>query len=224
MCMKNLAYQIIHLYGDLVNYVNEQGYSPLHLLASKPSAFRSGSHISSLNKIIYHFFGTRKEEAQKSGGQGDAENPEAGHQGNQSTNGLAHRNKLFPCNYDILFEYIKLVSKAMLVILGLGSRKIRKLQIKKEKHTWSVQIMNELLQRASIYEYEDNGRNPQQSPPPKDGETAPYAVVEGGTVTFGSSVVLEEDQQPETSTALYSETNQEDQNKGNKGEGDPLVL
>ncbi|XP_034229651.1 serine/threonine-protein phosphatase 6 regulatory ankyrin repeat subunit B-like [Prunus dulcis] len=50
----DLAYQIICLYGNLVNYVNELGVSPLHLLASKPSAFRSGCHLSPTDRIIYH--------------------------------------------------------------------------------------------------------------------------------------------------------------------------
>ncbi|KAK9286994.1 hypothetical protein L1049_015402 [Liquidambar formosana] len=49
----DLGYQIIRLYKFLVNYVNKQGFTPLHLLATKPSAFRSGSHLS-FNRIIYH--------------------------------------------------------------------------------------------------------------------------------------------------------------------------
>ncbi|RDX81521.1 NF-kappa-B inhibitor alpha, partial [Mucuna pruriens] len=50
----DLAFQIIHLYEDLVNWVNECGFSPLHLLASKPSAFRSGSRLGRLEMIVYH--------------------------------------------------------------------------------------------------------------------------------------------------------------------------
>ncbi|KAM1805359.1 hypothetical protein ACFX11_031351 [Malus domestica] len=50
----DLAFQIIDLYGDLVNYVNAQGFSPLHLLATKPSAFKSGSQLGLFQKIIYY--------------------------------------------------------------------------------------------------------------------------------------------------------------------------
>lgn len=50
----DLAFRIIHMYAKLVNYVNDQGLSPLHILASKPSAFRSGSHIGGWYKWIYH--------------------------------------------------------------------------------------------------------------------------------------------------------------------------
>lgn len=54
LCLADLAFQIICLYEDLVNYVNEEGYSPLHLLASKPSAFKSGSHLRPFKRIIYY--------------------------------------------------------------------------------------------------------------------------------------------------------------------------
>ncbi|KAL6133749.1 hypothetical protein ACLB2K_065983 [Fragaria x ananassa] len=50
----DLAFQIIALYKDVVNYVNKDGFSPLHLMASQPSAFRSGSHLSHWNRIIYN--------------------------------------------------------------------------------------------------------------------------------------------------------------------------
>ena len=32
--------------------------------------------------------------------------------------------------------------------------------MKKQKHTWAVQIMNELLHYTSSYEYDDTGANP----------------------------------------------------------------
>lgn len=35
--LTDLAFRIIHMYEKLVNYVNDQGLSPLHILASKPS-------------------------------------------------------------------------------------------------------------------------------------------------------------------------------------------
>nr|XP_023881104.1 uncharacterized protein LOC111993465 [Quercus suber] len=50
----DLAFRIIHLYEKLVNSFNEKGWTPLHLLASKPSAFRSGSHLGGWYKMIYY--------------------------------------------------------------------------------------------------------------------------------------------------------------------------
>ncbi|KAG2395919.1 uncharacterized protein HKW66_Vig0067050 [Vigna angularis] len=49
----DLAFQIIHLYGDLVNLVNESGLTPLHLLANKPSVFKSGCHLGRFERIVY---------------------------------------------------------------------------------------------------------------------------------------------------------------------------
>ncbi|KAK9281390.1 hypothetical protein L1049_004290 [Liquidambar formosana] len=110
---------------------------------------------------------------------GDIENPRDKNPGNQSTNGSQGR-QLFPSNYDSCYESIKLISKAMLVILGFGyTNAIRKLRNKKEKHTWSVQIMNELLQSTSTYEYEYDGKNPDQTLPltHKDDETTAYSTI-----------------------------------------------
>lgn len=45
-----------------------------------------------------------------------------------------------------------------------GSNNIKKLRRKKERHVWSIQIMDELLQCASYYEYDDNGSQPGTQP------------------------------------------------------------
>ncbi|KAG2665194.1 hypothetical protein I3843_16G115400 [Carya illinoinensis] len=51
----DLAFQIIQLYPNLANKVNEKGLSPLHILAAKPSAFRSGKpHGSIWHRAIYN--------------------------------------------------------------------------------------------------------------------------------------------------------------------------
>ncbi|CBI36466.3 unnamed protein product, partial [Vitis vinifera] len=50
----DFAFQIIHQYRDLVDSVDENGLTPLHLLASKPTAFRSGTPLSWFERIIYH--------------------------------------------------------------------------------------------------------------------------------------------------------------------------
>ena len=42
------------------------------------------------------------------------------HSGSDATNG-AQGHKLFPANYGTCFEFVKFASKAMLVILGLGT-------------------------------------------------------------------------------------------------------
>ncbi|BFG43097.1 hypothetical protein CerSpe_293710 [Prunus speciosa] len=247
----DLAFQIINLYKDLVNSVNEQGVSPLHLLAAKPSAFRSGSHLSPTYRIIYHciyvdelrvegpdslnqgIIKSFKEEKDPkypenyqtcinfirlfwklirvvslSPCRGGKTDPETGVEPNSKSHkqlldkGTRHQSfDEFPDNYRICFEYVKLLSKAMLIVLGLGSTQIRKIREKKEKHKWSVQIMNELLTRTSMYEYEDSGMNP--APLKDKEETLPYEIVDGGDVIMGRESIIElpkDDDKKETKT------------------------
>ncbi|KAH7517254.1 hypothetical protein FEM48_Zijuj09G0043500 [Ziziphus jujuba var. spinosa] len=51
----HLAYQIIYLYEDLVDSVNENGLTPLHILATKSSAFKSGSNAGLWKRLIYEY-------------------------------------------------------------------------------------------------------------------------------------------------------------------------
>ncbi|KAL5863954.1 hypothetical protein ACOSQ3_001468 [Xanthoceras sorbifolium] len=230
----DLAYQIIHLYGELVNSVNVQGLSPLHLLAAKPSAFRSGSHLGRCKGFVYHCIfvdelkvekpdkhsvpeivdtkepkkyppnyetcynligllvkaikvvtrAASRECIKKDGKTEDAENP---NEEDDSSTIKTQGHQFLPPNYSGSFEFVKLVSKAMLIILGLGSNNLRKLREKKQKHTWSIQVMNKLLQQASMYEYEDDGTKPipALSQPEEDSqETKPYAIGAQGDITF----------------------------------------
>ncbi|KAG6676733.1 hypothetical protein I3842_15G166100 [Carya illinoinensis] len=214
----DLAFQIVHLYPGLVDMVNEQGFFPLHLLATKPSAFRSGSHLGRFYKLVYHsifvdeltheheydddqtppaIIKNRKEEKNpnypenyrtcinffrlfwkmahvvvprtKDGSKpSDAENGTnyqstiAHGSNNADHRGTREGHRLFPANYDTCFEFVKFASKAMMVILGLGSNMIRKIRDKKEKHTWAVQVMNELLKHTKTYEdcYTAGGADP----------------------------------------------------------------
>ncbi|KAK1560787.1 hypothetical protein Q3G72_030896 [Acer saccharum] len=252
----DLAFQIIHHYKELVNSVNERGFSPLHLLAAKPSAFRSGSHLGRWNEFIYHLMHRATDctfdnqgkplasEAEDRPTQcsfdnegnpipilvaedhptqcsfdnewktiADAENPCEGEGDDDEPNSTfkAQGHQLFPPNYSVCFELVKLVSKAILVILGLGSNKIRKIREKKQNNTWSIQVMNELLKRASMYEYLDDGKKPQSSPSqPEDDshdETKPYAIGAGGNITF----VKESFENNQQLTSIVSGANQQDQ-------------
>ncbi|KAK4281207.1 hypothetical protein QN277_012729 [Acacia crassicarpa] len=50
----DLAFHMIKLYPDLVGKYDVKGMTPLHVLASKPSAFRSGVRLSWWKQIIYY--------------------------------------------------------------------------------------------------------------------------------------------------------------------------
>uniref|UniRef100_A0A2N9FN13 Uncharacterized protein n=1 Tax=Fagus sylvatica TaxID=28930 RepID=A0A2N9FN13_FAGSY len=60
-----LSLSILRMYSDLVCLADKDGKSPLHVLASKPSAFKSGSDLSWFEKIIYHAIATTDEQELK---------------------------------------------------------------------------------------------------------------------------------------------------------------
>ncbi|CAN6694003.1 unnamed protein product [Malus baccata var. baccata] len=261
----DLAFQIIYLYGDLVNYVNAQGFSPLHLLATKPSAFKSGSQLGLFQKIIYYCIYVDELKADRSNegiiktfkveekpnypenyqicinfirlfretipgviknvvqanqrqrrekNSADPENQRTLNTSNSGSksNDLSQGHQKFPRNYTTCFEFVKLISKAMLIVLGLGSTQIRKIREKKKKHKWSVKIMNELLKRARMYEYEDSGMNPQTH---KDNdETKPYELVDGRAVFMLPE--SDSEQATVTSSAFQLEKPKKDHKAENK--------
>ncbi|KAJ8749511.1 hypothetical protein K2173_025706 [Erythroxylum novogranatense] len=200
----NLAFQIIHLYDEhsngqahhaLVNTYNERGITPLHLLASKPNAFRSGSHLRGYSRLVYYCtfvddltvekpYKEHEKSGQASKETDDSHYPEhcktliyflllvkrmikivfsvkTSERGRDKQNPQARgRVQIFPSNYDTCFQLVKFASKAILVFLGLGSSEISKIKEKKEKHRWAAQLLNELIERATMYEYEESGTEP----------------------------------------------------------------
>ncbi|XP_028769150.1 uncharacterized protein LOC114726653 isoform X2 [Neltuma alba] len=198
----DLAFQIIHLHEDLANWVNEKGCSPLHLLASKPCAFKSGSCLGWMETIIYHCIYIEKlklenQEHHKCPGaaedsdchdcpdnynilweaysliktavkvvagniskpfERDAEDPGEG--GSREDGGRA--NPLFPANYQACCDLIKFFYLVIVTMFGKGSEEWRKIYEKKRTHTWSVQIVKQLLHSTSLHEYEDDGGKPQE--------------------------------------------------------------
>ncbi|KAK9180412.1 hypothetical protein WN943_029621 [Citrus x changshan-huyou] len=242
-----LAFQIIRGYPELVNSVNENGLTPLHILASKPNAFESSSRLGLFDSIIYCCVLVDKLKEEKydheacsndsransglnipqnyeacinflklikisirvlttaQGEADDEENPQ--HKSSKplgdtilgssssatdseskdqvtgssdarkgSTDGIDLSKKddgedqLFPPNYATCVLLFRVMMKAMLIVLGLGIWRINHITEKKERHTWAIQVMCELVQRASSYKYEDNGRKPRNSGPKKDEE------------------------------------------------------
>ncbi|KAI3961180.1 hypothetical protein MKX01_035766, partial [Papaver californicum] len=88
---------------------------------------------------------------------------------------LDPRHQLYPPNYTTCFNFFKLAMKALSIFLGLGFIRVRKIKEKKEKHTWAAQVMEELVERASFWEYENNGVDPHR--PLTDEETMTFDVV-----------------------------------------------
>ncbi|KAF5463245.1 hypothetical protein F2P56_019174 [Juglans regia] len=217
----DLALLIIELYEEvLVNAVNEDGITPLHLLADKPSAFPSGSRLGVFDRIIYqciyadehkvmepddHFFQRSMQPIDQRlpahernpnnypenyrtcndfyrlfwnfftflrlamginvGVQTDEENPQT-HAGNQeskgATNEAAWNRRFFPANYDVCCNFLKLANRIVLIVLGGGFPAIRKIYEEKQQHKLSIQIMDHLLEGASMSEFYHAGKTPSQ--------------------------------------------------------------
>ena len=54
LILTGIAFKIMHAYPDLLNFGNENGPTPLHILASKPNAFKSCSRLGLIDRIIYY--------------------------------------------------------------------------------------------------------------------------------------------------------------------------
>ncbi|KAH0733886.1 hypothetical protein KY285_009593 [Solanum tuberosum] len=238
----DLAFQIIHYYGQLVNRYNVEGMSPLHFLSRMPQVFKSGSHFRFIDSLIYYCTnieelelmtyeaedkedsysklewnlpenyqtmveflellwngtlktlnylkrtycgnqedpskdtteGTDVNQGKKSKGATN-ENQENKSQGHQSyhQNDLenppiqAERNrnhKLFPANYTIFIEFLKCIMKIVLIVLGIGLQRTKKLEERKRQHTWGVQIMKLMIEKEERYKfYESTGEKPEDT-------------------------------------------------------------
>ncbi|KAH6799639.1 hypothetical protein C2S51_036123 [Perilla frutescens var. frutescens] len=157
----DLAFHIMNHYAGLLNAMTAQGFSPLHILANKPSAFKSGSQIRGLDKLIYLCIVVDELKLNKLdiGGSGKANAKrlqclEAGSTHNAQGPGIP------PQNCITLFGIFKLISKGMTMILCSCWKSVEKMREKKEMHIWSLQIMQKLLEHAKTYEYEDKGKSP----------------------------------------------------------------
>ncbi|RVX23744.1 hypothetical protein CK203_000022 [Vitis vinifera] len=163
----DLAFQIICKQEDLMDSVDWHQISPLHVLAEKPTAFRSGIHLGWFNKIIYHCisveelilqdFQAKKSFFQelrkliklpgKSKKHLDPENPEEGqgieHHGHNSTNIGAQGHKPFHSKYGRCLRF----------------KPDKEAKREKEMHMWSLQILNKLLERGARCTYEMNPKN-----------------------------------------------------------------
>ncbi|OIW14049.1 hypothetical protein TanjilG_11394 [Lupinus angustifolius] len=190
----DLAFQIIHIYDEhlakwkkkggydehLANSKNKEGFSPLHLLASKPSAFRSSSRFGRYEKIVYEVAYTlplrrflSKKFARKDQSRTEILDLEA-----PEKNAKPNREET----------------------QSSGSTRLNQIRRKKEKHVWSIQIMNELVKRACMYEFDDYGSKLHPELWDKVDETASYSFEifdEGEDITSPVASAIQE-QQPST--------------------------
>ncbi|KAF3436254.1 hypothetical protein FNV43_RR23346 [Rhamnella rubrinervis] len=197
-----LAYQIIEKYPNLVHSVNEKGYSPLHVLATKPASFKSGNHdFGRFRRFVYDHCisinqlefpdekdivdpdqGTdeiTKSKSQKEKSSKDIENPETSTEhddmpppGRQQ---LQPKRSMF-CDF-IVLSFMSMFTLGTKCTMMLNSF-IEDIREVKMKHRWSIEIMKELIEKTSIYDYVDPaGPNKNQDEPLDKDEDNPKEVI-----------------------------------------------
>ncbi|XP_070048324.1 uncharacterized protein [Nicotiana tomentosiformis] len=168
-----LAFQIIKRYELLVNRLNSEGMSPLHFLSRMPQVFKSGSHFRYIDSIIYYCITVEELKIEKyktEGNQDDPENPPI-----PATTGVTNVNQdkksraqgkrngnLFPANYTTFINFVKLLMKILLIVMGIGLQRTKKLEEKKKHHQWAVKIMKLMIEKEESYKfYENTGEKPE---------------------------------------------------------------
>ncbi|XP_022931018.1 uncharacterized protein LOC111437341 isoform X1 [Cucurbita moschata] len=244
----DLAFQLINMHKEAISWVNEAGLTPIHVLARKPTSFKSGSHIKGWQHIVYHCsfvkplqprsFEKLKQESERStekaketappspfpvnyqtcihffrgmkdiiltachfkchnnndtNNDGDGKKNIAKNDGDKRNGDLEEQKPLntksateppttdFPVNYTTCIDFFHIAFSAIMIILGFGSTEIKKIRKKKEKHTWSVQVMAKLLELAEPDKYTEDGNSPMDSKFRNDeenGVTLPYNFVD----------------------------------------------
>ncbi|CAJ1941118.1 unnamed protein product [Sphenostylis stenocarpa] len=166
-----LALQIIRLYPNLADALNQDGSSPLHILAMKPNCFQSSTRMEFLDRIIYNCLLVEelKEEieedqtiATKDSKAGTDADEESLPRSCRTNFERAHKEKKlhrFPPNWEVFIRFLIIMMKALLILFGVGASWIDKIQRKKEKHMWAKKVMDELIMRASLYKYDYSGNS-----------------------------------------------------------------
>ncbi|XVF65183.1 hypothetical protein PTKIN_Ptkin09bG0226500 [Pterospermum kingtungense] len=162
----DLAFQIICKYLELLETVNENGFSPLHVLATKTNAFKSGSRLGLFDRIIVDELKEQKIDSKD-------------YLQNLKEKDDSHPS-LFPQNYETCVRFFQRISDVLCYNMpsefssprtkpesnnsnsavkrssdtGTGFQRIRKIITKKQRHTWATQVMNKLVENASsMYRY-----------------------------------------------------------------------
>ncbi|XP_022995626.1 uncharacterized protein LOC111491106 [Cucurbita maxima] len=69
----------------------------------------------------------------------------------------------FSVYYSTCIYFFRIAFLGIMIIFGRGTNEINRIRKKQEKHTWAVQVMNQLLDVAKRYNYGDDGKSPMDS-------------------------------------------------------------
>ncbi|KAM3736622.1 hypothetical protein ACB098_10G177700 [Castanea mollissima] len=164
----DVAYEILLKEPNLAYAVNEVGITPLHLLASKPSVFKSGSHIGWWKNIIYHLIGgtnirhckcrnadvespnqphvTGQSKQRDANEENPSETDTTGQSTKEEFNAGREVHRFLRRHYEDCYSIFRLLYTIFIrIILGFGYEGIRSI---KRKHVYSIQIMKILIKHT----------------------------------------------------------------------------
>ncbi|XP_060173885.1 uncharacterized protein LOC132604407 [Lycium barbarum] len=121
------------------------------------------------------------------------------------------KGKLFSANYSIFIEFLKCLMKIVLVVLGIGLPRIKKLEETKNKNKRGVQIMELMINKEERYKFnkttgekpEDRGHDSRVLAPPTE---PPLIVEDDDKKDEDQSKTAAIEQSPTSSTELYTPT------------------
>ncbi|TYJ96032.1 serine/threonine-protein phosphatase 6 regulatory ankyrin repeat subunit B-like [Cucumis melo var. makuwa] len=102
----DLAFQLIHKNNEAAAWVDKEGQTPLHVLATKPSVFESGAHMSRWHYIVYYCISV------------DELKPESGATEAKKTTKLMRAASFFPENYATCIDFVTILWDKLLIIIS----------------------------------------------------------------------------------------------------------
>ncbi|KAG4935379.1 hypothetical protein JHK85_050298 [Glycine max] len=151
----DLALIIMHKYPKLFNTHNKEGFSPLKILASRPSAFKSGINLKWWEALLYHCVSAESLDVEKAKESYMKDEPAEHnkHFGIRFASRKTKKKKQLPENYDTCrrlycaFRLFVLVPIFLIDIIGFGVGDIGKM---KQKHIWSAQLLRAFMEKPYL--------------------------------------------------------------------------
>ncbi|KAL7243509.1 hypothetical protein ACSBR1_015830 [Camellia fascicularis] len=162
-----LAYQIIVRFPEFVHCLDEKGYTPLHVLATNYTAFRSGSQLNWLQNLIYYCIPVEKPHVALTLPIISTTGERDDHDKVTDVENPLPRRPSCPPWINIIAGVFKRLHVFQRAQYGLLMRKYlfpEHMVEMKEKHTWAIAIKDILLSPEAYNDHKlDDGRKPYYS-------------------------------------------------------------
>ncbi|RYR13186.1 hypothetical protein Ahy_B04g070301 isoform A [Arachis hypogaea] len=152
-----LAYKIIHLYDEekIVFALDERGTTPLHVLATKHSAFKSSTNFGLWRTLLYHSTSIEPLPPKQ---------PDHSDENRVVDIRLPEDEKQHQ-EPDLGKKVSTMLKTYMMSVFGHLQREIKKTKKMKYNHVWSSRVMNNIVEKLEANWYFIHGTNPALADP-----------------------------------------------------------